>query len=36
MMVRMILYSLAIVYFIKFTLIPDPLDIVPYKLFWKV
>lgn len=36
MMVRMILYSLAIVYFIKFTLIPDPLDIVSYKLFWKV
>lgn len=36
MMVRMILYSLAIVYFIKLTLIPDPLDIVPYKLFWKV
>jgi len=36
MMVRMILYSLAIVYFIKLTLIPDPLDIVPYKFFWKV
>ena len=36
MMVRMILYSLAIVYFIKLTLIPDPLDIVPYKLFWEV
>ena len=31
--VKIILYILAIAYFVKYTLIPDPLDIVPYEVF---
>lgn len=34
--VKMLLYILAIAYFVRYTLIPDPLDIVPYDFFWQV
>ena len=33
--VKMILYVLAIAYFVRYSLMPDPLDIVPYEVFWK-
>lgn len=33
--VKTILYLLAIMYFVRYSLVPDPLDIVPYEVFWK-
>lgn len=32
--VRFVLYILAIAYFVKYTLLANALDIVPYKFFW--
>lgn len=31
---KLILYALAVAYFVRYTLMPDPLDIVPYEMFW--
>lgn len=34
--VKLLLYILAIAYFVRYSLIPDPLDIVPYEVFWHI